>query len=72
MKVIVDHERCEGYARCIELAPTVFALSDDGQSDAVIERPGVDLLPNVERAVRLCPRQAISLSADDAPAPRAT
>jgi ferredoxin len=30
----------------------------------MIENPPADLKPKVEEAVRLCPRQAISLTAD--------
>jgi ferredoxin len=73
MKVIVDPDRCEGHARCVELAPEVFALNDDGMSEVLIEFPGEELRPKVERAVRLCPRQAIVLTeepAPSAPAPR--
>jgi ferredoxin len=62
MKVIVDHDRCEGNARCVAAAPEVFELRDDDQAYVLIERPGEDLRPKVERAVRYCPRQAITLA----------
>jgi ferredoxin len=61
MKVIVDLDRCEGHARCVEVAPDVFALNDEGQSMVLVENPGEDLRPQIERAVRLCPRQAIAI-----------
>lgn len=61
MRVIVDHDKCEGNARCVLAAPEVFELRDDDQSYVLIERPGEDLRSNVEEAVRYCPRQAISL-----------
>ena len=61
MKVIVDLDRCEGHARCVEVAPEVFALNDDSQSQVIVENPGEELRPQIERAVRLCPRQAISI-----------
>ena len=67
MRVIVDPDRCEGHARCVELAPEVFALNEDGYSEVILANPGEELRPKVERAVNLCPRQAISLH-DDAPA----
>lgn len=62
MKVIVDLDRCEGHARCVEVAPEVFALNDDGQSEVIVANPGEALRPQIERAVRLCPRQAITLA----------
>ncbi len=61
MKVIVNHDLCEGNARCVLAAPEVFQLQNDDQSYVLIERPGEDLRPKVEQAVRYCPRQAISL-----------
>lgn len=61
MRVIVDHDRCEGNARCVLAAPQVFELHSDDQSYVLIEHPGEDLRPKVEEAVRFCPRQAIAL-----------
>ena len=61
MKVIVDHDRCEGNARCVLAAPEVFQLQSDDQSYVLIERPDEDMRPKVAEAVRFCPRQAISL-----------
>ena len=64
MRVVVDRDRCEGYGRCAETAPEVFELRDDGQSHALLDRPGEELRGKVERAVRLCPRQAIRIVED--------
>jgi len=61
MKVIVDYDRCEGHGRCVLAVPEVFALGSDDQSRVLIEHPGEELRPQVEQAVRFCPRQAISL-----------
>jgi ferredoxin len=61
MRVIVDLDRCEGHARCVEVAPDVFALNDEGQSVVLVEHPSEELRPQIERAVRLCPRQAITI-----------
>lgn len=67
MKVIVDPDRCEGHARCVELAPEVFALDDDGYSRVILDYPDEALRPKVEAAVRLCPRQAILLREESPP-----
>lgn len=58
MKVSVDLNRCEGYARCENAAPEVFEVRDD-QSFVLIEQPPEELRPKVTRAARLCPRQAV-------------
>jgi ferredoxin len=64
MRVVVDRDRCEGYGRCAETAPEVFELRDDGQSHVLVDPPGEELRDKVERAVRLCPRQAIRIVED--------
>jgi ferredoxin len=64
VKVIVDYDRCEGHARCMAAAPEVFEVRDDDRSYELIENPGPELRPKVERAARLCPRQAINLVED--------
>lgn len=61
MKVVVDQDVCEGYARCVAAAPMVFALGDDDRSHVLIDHPDEELRPQVERAVSRCPRQAIRL-----------
>lgn len=61
MKVSVNYDRCEGYMRCQNAAPEVFEVRDDDRSYVLIEHPGEDLRPKVERAARLCPRQAIDV-----------
>lgn len=65
MKVIVDPNLCEGNARCVEAAPDVFELGDDDQARVLIEHPDESRRAAVERAVRVCPRQAISIVEDD-------
>lgn len=65
MRVIVDHDRCEGNVRCVNAAPEVFELRDDDKAYVLIELPGEELRAKVERAVRLCPRQAITITAEE-------
>ena len=65
MKVIVDLDLCEGNARCMEAAPEVFEVREDDRAYVLMERPPEELRAKVERAVRLCPRQAIAIVEDD-------
>ena len=62
MKVAVDHDRCQGHARCWGLCPEVFSLDDEGH--AVVER--ADVPPGLEDRVRgaadNCPERAIGVS----------
>jgi ferredoxin len=58
MRIIVDRELCEGNGVCVKKAPEVFRLGDDDVAVVLIE-PGEALRPQVDAAVRGCPRQAI-------------
>ena len=43
------------------VAPEVFELGDDDVLVVLREHPGEELRPKVEEAVRLCPKQALSI-----------
>ena len=57
----VDLEVCLGNAQCVAVAPDVFKLNDDGELEILDASPPQALRPAVERALRLCPTQAITL-----------
>ena len=59
MRVQVDSDRCEGHAKCQASAPEVFEVRED-QSHVLMEDVPEALREKVERAIRLCPRQAVS------------
>jgi len=40
MRVVVDHDLCEGHSRCAQTAPEVFEVRDDDRSNVLIEHPG--------------------------------
>jgi ferredoxin len=61
MKVVVDWNLCESNGLCMDACPDVFRLDDDDQLVILIERPDEGLRTQVEQAVRVCPRQALSL-----------
>ena len=61
MKVIVDHSLCEGHARCMDNVPEVFEVRDDDRSYVLLDQIPEDLREKIERAVKVCPRAAISL-----------
>ena len=61
MKVIVDYDRCEGNAICMQVCPEVFEVQDDDRVHLLIDTPGEALRAKVKEAVRRCPRQALSI-----------
>ncbi|HMO54834.1 MAG TPA: ferredoxin [Tepidiformaceae bacterium] len=60
MKVKVDADMCEGHAKCEMAAPEVFKLGPDEVSIILVEEVPANLKDKVDRAIRLCPRQAIN------------
>ncbi len=59
MRVEVDHDRCEGNAVCVGIAPDLFDLDDEDY--AVVKKdpvpPGEEDL--AEQAIAECPRAAL-------------
>ncbi len=64
MRVVVDYDKCESNAICMGVAPQVFEVRDDDNLYVIEEHPGEELREKVEMAVRMCPKQAISLAED--------
>jgi len=61
MKIVVDRHACEGNARCSEVAPEIFEVRDDDKAFVKLENPPANLTEKLKLAVKLCPRQAITL-----------
>lgn len=60
--VRIDRELCQGYACCVMTAPTVFDLDDEAAKAFVVQpNPDDSLRDLVEKAVRGCPTQAITI-----------
>ena len=57
LRVRVDHTACVGNAMCESIAPKVFRLNDDRQSEAV--DPSADTEANILEAAENCPVSAI-------------
>ncbi len=62
MKIVVDRDRCEANQRCMKIVPEAFSVDDHDQLHVLIERPGPELRARVEKAIRACPRDALSLA----------
>ena len=61
MRVVIDWDVCESNAICQGIAPEVFEVRDDDNLYLLIEQPDESLRPKIEQAVRMCPKQAISI-----------
>jgi ferredoxin len=61
MRIIVNYDLCESNALCAQEAPEVFEVGDDDVLYVLDEEPSEELRNRVEAAVRVCPKQAITL-----------
>lgn len=66
MKIVVDRDRCEANGVCVRAAPAVFRLDDADQLHVLAEEVPPEQLAQVEKAVRTCPKAALSLVKSDA------
>lgn len=66
MKIVVDLNRCQGYAQCVYAAPDVFQLKGV-EILAYDPAPSDQWRDEVERAVQACPVRAISVEFDSPP-----
>ena len=61
MKVVVDMNACDLHGLCVEAAPEVFEIGDDGALHVLNETPEEGLRAKFEKAVNECPTGAISI-----------
>ncbi|MGA2835566.1 MAG: ferredoxin [Acidimicrobiales bacterium] len=64
MRVVVDMSQCESNALCMGVAPDIFVVDDDDRLTVLNETPDESARDRVREAVRVCPKQAISIVED--------
>ncbi|OBK11717.1 ferredoxin [Mycobacterium asiaticum] len=60
MRVVVDRDRCEGNAFCVNIAPDVFELDDDEYAVVKTDPVPAEQEALAEQAIGACPRAALS------------
>ncbi len=65
MRVIVDHDLCQGHGVCESEAPTVFEVDQDHCVRVLVVRPDEHLRAEVEAAVQFCPTSALRIEEED-------
>jgi ferredoxin len=62
MRIDINRDTCMSYGVCVQSAPDLFALDDDG--DPVVLRPEADegAAPPAQLAQRSCPTNSVLLS----------
>jgi ferredoxin len=66
MKIVIDESRCEANGVCVRVAPEAFHL-DDKDLLHLLPEAGATPRSKLEQAVRVCPRQALSLKREGPP-----
>lgn len=66
MKLVVNRDRCEANGVCVRAAPAVFRLDDADQLHVLVDEVPPELLEQVTKAVRTCPKAALALVKNDA------
>ncbi|MEY4577953.1 MAG: hypothetical protein RL701_2656 [Pseudomonadota bacterium] len=61
MKIKVDLELCQSHGLCVEVAPEVFELRDDGFLYLIDAAPDVNVHAKLQKAAVECPTGAIAL-----------
>ncbi len=64
MKIVVDFDRCESNAVCMGIAPDIFEVRDDDFLYILDENPPESRRAEVQEAVEMCPKFAISIKDD--------
>jgi len=61
VKITVDYDVCASNAVCMQTAPEVFEVRDDGFLYVLQDEPGEELRAKVTEAADLCPTGAITI-----------
>jgi ferredoxin len=62
IRVEVDVDLCQGHAMCELEAPDYFAVPKRGKVEILEAEPPDDAREEVERAVEMCPTQALLIT----------
>ncbi len=60
-EIVVDWDECEANAVCESILPQVFQVDENDMLNVLIEHPPAELLDQVQQAVDMCPKRALSL-----------
>ncbi len=61
MKASIDDGRCRGHGVCTTICPDVFAMTDDGYAEAIVDEVPAGLEDSAREAADACPENAVTL-----------
>jgi ferredoxin len=64
IRATIDWDKCTGNGVCARVAPEIFTVDADGNSDVIVDEVPENLKLKAQLAMRQCPTQAISVTED--------
>ena len=61
IKASINWDECEGNGVCARVAPEIFSVYEQGNSDVLVDEVPANLRAKAMLAMRQCPTQAISV-----------
>jgi ferredoxin len=61
LKASIDWDKCQGNGVCARVAPEIFSVDEQGNSDVLMEEVPENLRAKAMLAVRGCPVGAVSV-----------
>ncbi|BBY66985.1 ferredoxin [Mycolicibacterium helvum] len=61
MKASIDDGRCRGHGVCTTICPEIFAMTDDGYAEAIVDEVPDELADRAREAAGACPENAVVL-----------
>ena len=62
MRIVVNRSLCDGNGLCAREAPDLFLVDEQDELHVLKESFGAELLEAAQRAVKACPKAALSIS----------
>ena len=62
LKATIDWDKCEGNGVCARVAPEIFTVDAEGNSDVILEEIPATLRAKALLAERGCPTKAITVA----------
>jgi ferredoxin len=61
VRLHAEYDKCQGYGLCVDAAPSLFDLDDDGLVVVLHDEVSDDQLHQAEAGIHICPVTALRL-----------
>lgn len=64
MTLTINPDLCCGHAICVDVAPALVEMRDDGKAHVIVDYVEESLRPQADACVTICPQMAIDFYPD--------